>query len=113
MITTTLVNGTLMFEEANKIPETAKIVVVLSDAEDNPILEKDVSFDSKLLSVFKYLPFELRNFELPEGHKCHVRAFVDTTGAGKRENASFVSRESVPIITGLEEVVLNLAKINA
>jgi len=113
MITTTLVTGTLMFEDAAKLPETAKVVIVLEDETGTTVVKQYEPFDSKSLSVFKYLPFELRNFELPEGKRCRISAFVDTKGTERPQDAAYMSREALPIVSGLEDVVLNLARTDA
>lgn len=104
MITTTLVTGTLMFDGSRKVPQSAKIFVTLSDGNGTIKEEKQIEFDPDSLTVFKYLPFELRNFELPEITPARVSAFVMWDGEKKCQ-----SKESVEIRTGLEEVILNMA----
>lgn len=105
MITTTLVTGTLMFDGTFEVPETAKIFVTLTDGNNTKCEEKQIEFDHKSLAVFKYLPFELRNFEMPEVSPVRVSASITCETPAK-----YRSREPVEIKTGLEDVLLNMVR---
>lgn len=114
MLTTTLVSGHLLFADRVSLPESAKIrlkIVDITDPIEKVLVEENPAFDARLLSVFKYLPFEVKNFELEKGRSYRLKVHVDLSGKGTLQKGDFVSVGDLNILTGLEEFDVSLTKV--
>jgi len=109
MKTSSFLTGNLLFDGNINIPHNSTIKISIEDVSDKQIvLEKDVEFDSESLSVFRYLPFEIKEFETEAGRSCKIQAHVDIGSTGKVKPGDFITKQSCPVITGFEEINLQL-----
>lgn len=114
MLTTTLVSGNLLFEDCVLLPDTAKIRLRVVDTTEKPekvILEENPAFDARLLSLFKYLPFEIKNFEMEKDRMYKLKVHIDVSGQDQLSKGDFVSIADLEIKTGLEEFHIPLTKV--
>ena len=113
MLTTTLVSGNLLFAEKVNLPASAKIRLLLLDITAGKVaLEQELPFDAKLLAIFKYLPFQFKNFELLDGHQYEMKAHVDLLGDKQLKVGDFVSTDKFEIKYGLEEFDIAVTKVD-
>jgi hypothetical protein len=95
------ISGNILFEDSVLLPKDAVIRVILKETPTGKrVAEKSINFDAKSLSIFKYLPFEFREFVLSDNGFV-LSVHIDKNGNGKLESEDLVS-DDLPITTGQE-----------
>ena len=115
MKTASFLTGNLLFGGDIKVTDKTSITVTIEDVttagEKTKTFEQKVEFDPQALPVFRYLPFELRDFELEPGNSYSLSAFVDVDNTGSPEKGDYVTRKTYPVVTGLEQIDLQMENV--
>lgn len=103
--------GNLLFDGTFKAEDNASIKIVIEEtSSQNTVYEKAIPFDKSSLPIFKYLPFELKDFEFEPGESFELYAHMDMDNSGSQSKGDFIS-EKMPVVTGFEELNLQMAQI--
>jgi uncharacterized lipoprotein YbaY len=115
MKTLSYLTGNILFDGSIDIPQTATIKITIDDVtianSDERAYEKKIEFDAQALSVFKYIPFELKDFEHDPARQYQLSAHVDVASTGTLDEGDYVTNTAYPIVTALEEINLHLTKV--
>ena len=106
--------GNILFDGSIDIPQTAALKIAIEDVTTSnveKVYEKAIDFDAQTLSLFKYMPFELKDFEHDPTRSYQLSAHVDKGNTGSVEDGDYVTTDSYPIVTALEEINLQLARV--
>lgn len=110
-----LLTGNAIFPEDPMLDDSSVVRLYLEDITTSKVgvirvAEETVSFDSSL-SIFKYLTFEFGGFDLDPSRQYRLGMHVDKNGNGKVEPGDYVTKDEYPILTGLEEISIQLARV--
>ena len=115
MKTMSYLTGNILFDGSIDIPQTAVIRVIIDDVTiangSKRAYEKEIDFDAQSLALFKYMPFELKDFEHDPSYQYQLSAHVDVLNTGKIESGDYTTESSYPIVTALEEINLQLSRV--
>lgn len=111
MSVATLVSGTILFEGSESISADANVKVILYDVtEEIPekVFEQILECDKDSLLVFKYLPFEIKGFDLDEDRRYNLSVHI-----GKHDDiecGDYISTKRCSVKTGLEHFDIPVVK---
>ena len=115
MKTASFLTGNMLFDGDLKVSDKTTITIAIEDITisggKTEILEKKLSFDPKSLPIFRYLPFELKEFELEQGRSYRLSAFVDVDSTGSVDSGDYQTKRSYPVVTGFEEIDLQMERV--
>jgi len=115
MKTASFLTGNMLFGGDINISDKTSISISVEDititGSITKIFEQKVEFDSKTLPIFRYLPFELKDFELELGSNYKLSAHVDVNNSGSIEPGDYTTRKTYPVVTGLEQIDLQMERV--
>jgi len=115
MKTMSYLTGNLLFDGDAHFTSDATIKVVIEDVtvpnDEETVYEKVIDFDAQALSIFRYLPFELKDFEHDPSRCYQLSAYVDVTNNGKIEKGDYASTDIYPVVTAMEEINVQLSRV--
>ena len=104
-----LFDGNLVFKPDAKLRIKIQDVTVRGDEE--LVYEKDIPFEAKSLAIFRYLPFELKDFEFDASRRYELTAHVDQQANGQIESGDYATDRGYPVVTAMTEVDMNLVRV--
>lgn len=112
MKTASFLTGNMLFAGDVNVSDKTSITISIEDITvagvKAKIFEKKVEFDPKSLPIFRYLPFELKEFGLESGRSYKLSAHVDANSSGTVEPGDYLTRKTYPVVTGMEEIDLQM-----
>ena len=115
MKTASFLTGNLLFGGDINVSDKTSILISIEDitvaSSATKIFEQKVEFDPKTLPIFRYLPFELKEFELEPGNSYKLTAHVDVNSSGSAELGDYLTKKTYPVVTGLEQIDLQMEKV--
>jgi hypothetical protein len=115
MKTASYLTGNILFDGDLKVSDKTTITLAIEDVttsnKKGKVLEKKLDFDSKTLPIFRYIPFELKEFELEPDRRYSLSAFVDVASNGSVESGDYLTKRSYPVVTGFEEIDLQMERV--
>lgn len=115
MKTASYLTGNILFDGDIKVSDKTTINISIEDVtisgEKTPLLEKNLVFDPSSLPIFRYLPFELKEFELEQGRSYRLSAHVDVNSTGSIDPGDYLTKRDYPVVTGFEELDLQMERV--
>lgn len=107
--------GNILFDGTPKVTDEAVLKVVIEDVtiSGNPEVaySKQLEFDASSIAIFKYMPFELKDFEYDLTRRYELRVHVDMQNNDQISEGDYITDSSQPIVTGMEELDLQLTRV--
>lgn len=115
MKTASFLTGNILFDGDVKVSDKTTVTLRIEDITDPDkkitLLEKQLTFDPKTLPVFRYLPFELKEFEVEPENNYRLSAHVDVNSTGSVDPGDYLTKKNYPVVTGFEEIDLQMERV--
>ncbi len=115
MKTMSYLTGNLLFDGSIQVSKIATIKIIIDDVTitdaSEKVYEKAIEFDRDSLPLFKYLPFELKDFEHEPSRRYELSAHMDMNNSGKIESGDYITTQSHPVVTALEDIDVQLSRV--